>query len=73
MTSNLRCKSMKNRVGNDGEEGEVRFLGSLVCWINRSTLNGVVDEDLDWKPMEQFHSMQTRMANDGSLATQRFC
>lgn len=32
-------------VGNDGEEGDVEILGVVSdAWINRSTLNGVVDE-----------------------------
>ena len=32
-------------VGNDGEEGGVQILGVVSdAWINRSTLNGVVDE-----------------------------
>ena len=49
-------------VGNDGEEGDVQILGVVSdAWINRSTLNGVVDERFRLKLMEQFHSMRAKM------------
>ena len=52
-------------VGNDGDEGDVQIQGTISdAWINRTTLNGIVDERFK---LEANGSISLNSMEDGEM------